>query len=247
MANVPGTNFPVTNPGITPPNFTASGLTPANLGGNFDPSGLNQPNGFNQPPVPNQQNLNQGFNATGSIQPGGVPGQFPGSNVGAPPGVPGVPGVPGAPSGPGGSNQAINLINQLLTQPRQPPAGIGANQQPTGGGGLAGVASTYKGTTIKSYGDHTKYQEWEFVFQLNQQGTGIQVQPGTGPNGSGGIPSGAPGAPGASGAPGSAGASGAAPFPGSSSQGIGGGAASPFGTSGIGTSGAGTSGFGTSR
>jgi collagen type III alpha len=174
-----------------------------------------------------------------------VPGQFPGSNVGAPPGVPGTPGTPGTPGGAGGSNQAINLINQLLTQPRQPPAGIGPNQQSTSGGGLAGVASTYKGTTIKSYGDRTKYQEWEFVFQLNQQGTGIQVQPGTGPNGSGGIPSGAPGAPGS---PGSGGASGAAPFPGSSSPGIGGGAASPFGTSGAGTSGIGTSsGFGTSR
>jgi len=82
------------------------------------------------------------------------------------PNVPGfnAPGVPGAP-GAAPSNPALNLINNLLTTPRQAPTGIGA--QPTTGGGLAGVASTYKGKAIKSYLDRTKYQEWEFVFQVN--------------------------------------------------------------------------------
>ena len=46
---------------------------------------------------------------------------------------------------------------------------------------MAGVASTHKGASIKSYGDRTKYQEWEFVFQLPQ--TTLQTPNGAGPTG----------------------------------------------------------------
>jgi hypothetical protein len=81
----------------------------------------------------------------------------------------------GSAAAPGAApNQALNLINQLLTTPRQPPTTATATPTPTSnqtiGGGIAGVASTFTGPTIKSYADHSKYQEWEFVFQLQQQG-----------------------------------------------------------------------------
>jgi hypothetical protein len=166
---VPGTNSPITTPGVNPPN-----LNPPN----FNPSNFNQ--NPNQPG--NLQTVNPGFPTQFPGQPvppqdpnqPAVPGNFPG--FGGTPGA-GVPGTPGA-----APNQALNVINNLLTTPRQPPAGLG--QAPaTGGGGLAGVASSYKGASIKSYGDRTKYQEWEFVFQLNAQGNALQAPQGLGPNG----------------------------------------------------------------
>ena len=87
------------------------------------------------------------------------------------------PSANGAPPAP--PNQALNMINQILTTPRQPPPGVGpgTGNQPTVGGGIAGVASTFTGPTIKSYAEKTKFEEWEFVFQLQQQGV-----PGQGAN-----------------------------------------------------------------
>ena len=38
-------------------------------------------------------------------------------------------------------------------------------------GGIAGVASTYKGEGIKRVNDKKKYQEWEFVYDLKQDKT----------------------------------------------------------------------------
>ncbi len=233
-ANIPGTNFPLTNPGLSAPN-------PSNItSSSFGQSGGQLQNPVNTNPFSTQQ--------------------FPSGNVGAPPGAGGA-GVPGTPGVPGANSQAANLINQLLTQPRQPPAGIGPNQNPTTGGGLAGVASTYKGATIKSYADRTKYQEWEFVFQPNVLGGGTQLQPPQGANGAGGVPGGAPAtgagmpgsvtpgfgsaapgfgpaAPGFGAAPGAAGTPGTATLPGSSAPGIGGTAPgqSSFGPAGFGPS-----------
>ncbi len=164
---IPGTNTPITTPGVNQQTFNPA---------TFNQPGNNQPvtPGPTQPQFPTQQ-FPPGQNPSQPNIPGNVPGF----------GVPGTPGVPGAP-GAASSNQAISLINNLLTTPRQPPTSVG--QQPTAGGGLAGVASTYKGASIKSYGDRTKYQEWEFVFQLNPQGT-LQAPQGPGQNGqpSGGI------------------------------------------------------------
>ncbi len=102
-----------------------------------------------------------------------------------------TPPLPPQLGGPPGS--AANLINQILTTPRpggqpQPgfPAGqgIGANTgaTPTGtstgslsapqgqviGAGLAGVASKREQEGIKSYNSHTKYNEWEFVFDITK-------------------------------------------------------------------------------
>jgi hypothetical protein len=77
------------------------------------------------------------------------------------------------------ASQAVNLINNILTTPRQLPSTVaGNNSNQTVGGGIAGVASTFTGPTIKTYLDHTKYEEWEFIFQPQQQ----QAVPGQGAN-----------------------------------------------------------------
>jgi hypothetical protein len=84
----------------------------------------------------------------------------------------------------GAQNLATTAINNMLTNPN--PA-AGANGLGTAGGmttgGIAGVASNYKGTSIKIYKTRQKYQEWEFIFSLNdQQNAGGQnrnpLQPG---------------------------------------------------------------------
>jgi hypothetical protein len=122
------------------------GINPVAPGDPANPSLPVIPGGF--APFPNQQPSNQQFP---------IP-QPQTASVGATPGA--------AP------NPALNLINQLLTTPRPAPSPVAAAPagNPSIGGGLAGVASTFTGPTIKSYADHSKYQEWEFVFQLQQQG-----------------------------------------------------------------------------
>jgi hypothetical protein len=69
-------------------------------------------------------------------------------------------------------NAALNAINNALFRPNQAPVA-----GPTGSPGIAGVASTFKGPSIKTYRERTKYQEWEFVFEptTNQPGA---PQPG---------------------------------------------------------------------
>jgi hypothetical protein len=58
-------------------------------------------------------------------------------------------------------NAAVNAINDQLFRPNQPAAG-GAQNPATGG--IAGVASTFDGPSIKIYREHSKYNEWEFVY-----------------------------------------------------------------------------------
>jgi len=124
----------------------------------------------------------------GQTSPGGLPG---GIQTGVPPGfridangqlVPitqgqqqqgnaaGIPvGTQVQPAGqqPGGAqdpNSALNLINQILTNPRQTPT---TQNVPTSGnqiGAIAGIASTHKGPSIKVYKDQDHYELWEFVF-----------------------------------------------------------------------------------
>lgn len=187
----PGFNQPVINqpgvPGFTIPGTNSPITTPGVNGSSLNSTNFNQPGGLQPINPTNPTNQPQQF-----------PLQLP--NQGSFSGAPGAPGT--APT-----NPAIGLINNLLTTPRQAPTGVG--QQPTtGGGGLAGVASTHKGAAIKSYGDRTKYQEWEFIFQLNPQGT-LQAPQGGLKNGQ---PTGGPlsnpgvtGTPGAPGAPGNTG------------------------------------------
>ncbi len=113
----------------------------------------------------------------------------------------GATGLNSAGNGLATQNAATAAINNMLTNPN-PQAGA-AGLGTAGGmatGGLAGVASMHKGPSIKLYGGRQKYEEWEFVFSLNNQQQGA-------PNGQrnplqGGQP-GAGGAPGAGGGPGS--------------------------------------------
>ncbi len=88
-----------------------------------------------------------------------APGSLPGA------GTAGGAGLPG-----GTSNAGLDVINRLLTTPRTPPAGVGAPQNNAGGGGIAGVASTHTGPSIKVYKERSKYEEWEFVFVPTQGG-----------------------------------------------------------------------------
>jgi hypothetical protein len=82
--------------------------------------------------------------------------------------IPGQPAAGGFPIGgapaPGASNQAVNLIQQILTTPRQPPANLGNTA--VGAGGIAGVASNAEGEGIHVINEHSKYKEWEFVYDL---------------------------------------------------------------------------------
>jgi hypothetical protein len=188
--NIPGTSSPVTTPGVNPPNFNQQGVNQPGLSGAQLPTQQFQQQ-FQQQSQLQQQNQP---NVAGNVQ------GFGAAPVGAQQqGAPGTLSTQGA-AGAASSNQAVNLINQLLTTPRQPPAGVG--QQPQTGGGLAGVASTYKGATIKSYADRKKYQEWEFVFQLPTTTT-LQAPQTAGANGQN--PAGGPaGGTGIQGAPGAA-------------------------------------------
>jgi len=153
------------------------------------------------------------FPFPGQTGPGGLPG---GIQTGVPPGfridpngqlVPitqgqpqqGTPGaIPGQPVGqqPGGAqdpNSALNLINQLLTNPRQTPT---TQNVPTSGnqvGAIAGIASTHKGPSIKVYKDQDHYELWEFVFSPTAStvpggGAAPPVRPGGGTNQPGGQP-----------------------------------------------------------
>jgi hypothetical protein len=56
------------------------------------------------------------------------------------------------------------LIQTILTSPRQQPSTLGGFSG--GGAGLAGVASTAKGEGIHLINDRSKYQEWEFIYDL---------------------------------------------------------------------------------
>lgn len=84
-----------------------------------------------------------------------------------------APVISGGPQqGPGTSNPAMQLIQQLLTSPT-PRAGAAAApaqalaQQPQIGG-IAGVASKREAESIKVYNERTKYNEWEFVYDVRQ-------------------------------------------------------------------------------
>ncbi|HEY6340003.1 MAG TPA: hypothetical protein VIY49_00810 [Bryobacteraceae bacterium] len=187
VAQQPGIVAPIPAPPSSDPNQApltgaAGGVAPGvntdplAPGGSANPSQPGFPAGF--PPLPIQQPSNQ---------------QLPNPQFSNPQTQNAAPAAaPGA-----APNQALNLINQLLTTPRQPPSAVTATpaSNQTVGGGIAGVASTFTGPTIKSYADHSKYQEWEFVFQLQQQGVpGQTANPLANPLGgtqNGGPPNGA--------------------------------------------------------
>src|SRR5579884_2112380 len=194
----PGQQFPGQQfPGQAPGQVFPQGTLPPGVAGGVTVPGMNP--GLppqNQPQVQPVQNPNG--NTTGGFfnppNPAQQLSQMPNPQAGN-------NGLPPAP------NQALNIINQILTTPRQPPAGIGPAPNQVVGGGIAGVASTHTGPAIKSYDKHTNFEEWEFVFQpqsfpgqppatqpnlANTAGgsaPGIGVTPGAGgPPGIGGLP-----------------------------------------------------------
>ena len=142
------------------------------------------------PVLPGQNPPN--FGQTNPINPNQVtpiiPGQGFNPGAGTPPPIPG-----------GASNPAVGMINDMLRQPRQTDSS-GANST-MAAGGLAGVASNFKGPSIKVYKDRQKYNEWEFIFDLKQglpgqqqgqpQGQGL-APAGQGPAGSTANPSASP-------------------------------------------------------
>jgi hypothetical protein len=146
-------------------------------------------------PDPNQQQntsqQNSGQQNLGQAQPGQQyqnPGNigFQPANGGNPnPGTnasnPGVNPSGANPSGanPGGANPALNAIQNSLFTPRPLGAsgfgsGFGSSNSTTGnapsGGavGIAGVATKYKGPSIKVVNERKKYQEWEFIYDMKK-------------------------------------------------------------------------------
>lgn len=81
-------------------------------------------------------------------------------------------------------NDATRMIQQLLTSPR--PQGLPGSQTTGGmqfGAGIAGVATTVEDEGIMVYEEHTKYNQWEFIYDPAKDKTGagrMQTQgPGT--------------------------------------------------------------------
>jgi type II secretory pathway pseudopilin PulG len=138
-----------------------------------------------QPSIPGFQPNPAGMIVTPGIQSGGVagPGQSPPSNIpmsgpGQPPFAPPPYGSSSlAPTGAGPGNTPVpEIIRTILTQPGARPGGLGGGM--TIGAGIAGVASTLEAEGIKSYNDHTKYNEWEFIYDprkdISMQMMGMQ-------------------------------------------------------------------------
>jgi hypothetical protein len=108
---------------------------------------------------------------TGGVQNTPFPAQQPGGIN--------APGMNPAGNGIAAQNAATTAINNMIMNPN-PQAGVGGvGGQPGMQGGIAGVASNYKGPSIKIYGGRQKYQEWEFIFSLNDGKNGV---PGQGRN-----------------------------------------------------------------
>jgi hypothetical protein len=189
---------------LNPNPLDPSGLAAAPPAQNFDPNAQQFPvsPSIQFPPFANQTSPTQqpqppfGGGQASAVQAanlaaGGFNPQMPAPSPNAATVPQPNPALPGNNSG----NAALNAIDNALFRPNQGPA-LG----PTGSPGIAGVASKFKGPSIKAYRERTKYQEWEFVYLpntnqpgANQQGPNILGvnQPGLGPNQPGQV--GAPG------------------------------------------------------
>ncbi len=104
-------------------------------------------------------------------------------------------------------NPALDVIQRLLTTPRQPPPGVIPGSNPNGpvtnpggtflasgpganggngqfgGGGIAGVASKHEGRGIKLVNERERIEEWEFIYDYGKDrggrpGTNSQSQQG---------------------------------------------------------------------
>jgi type II secretory pathway pseudopilin PulG len=129
--------------------------------GNSSGASGNTPVQPGNPAVPGDTSSASGSNSAGQSNTPGIPGMPANSNF--PGGVSPFP-QPGGTTA-GGPVSPANLINNLLTQPRNTgmPQVMGAGTT-TIGGGIAGVASNLDADSIMVCGDHTNYKEWEFIF-----------------------------------------------------------------------------------
>jgi len=153
-------------PGQAPPGFIQGLLTPGGPGvysPGTPPQGLpssSQTGGVS--PAPYQY-----------PQPGPQPSSSPYSQMAQPP------------TGSGPSNPALEMIRKILTTPRPGGLGQAQGQQPfTYGAGIAGVASKAEADSIMVYNERTRYNEWEFIYDLRKDRTMV------GPMGPGGAPAG---------------------------------------------------------
>jgi hypothetical protein len=146
------------------------------------PQQLQTPGGQTPPPA---ANMSGGISVLGGVGSGystaaGANGATPppvnaqnaGQTVAGQGQIPGPGGLPGAPGAvPGQPNSAAALIQNLLTSPRPggAPPGVGTAQANTSmGSGIAGFASKFEGSAIKSYKEQDEYQKWEFVYDMSK-------------------------------------------------------------------------------
>lgn len=167
---LPGQQLPGQFPGQQFPGQSSNGGLP----GGYQP-GLYQPSVPGQIPGQNQtdpQNPN-GFGTNGLPLPGQIPGPPPSPGYVQPNQF-----QPQTGSGQNPPNAAVGMIQSMLTTPRQPSTDSNFGSGMAGATAIAGVATTFKGPSIKVYKDHQKYQEWEFIFDLKQGTPGQQPAPG---------------------------------------------------------------------
>jgi hypothetical protein len=152
------------NPTPIDPNALAAAPVPSDPqnappvpGNSITPNGQFPPIGMQTTPAQQQPNAAQ---ANAQVAANLANGGF---NPQVPPSPQANPALPGNNAG----NAALNAIDNALFRPNQAPAA-----GPTGSPGIAGVASMFKGPSIKAYHDRSKYQEWEFVYEpaTNQPG-----------------------------------------------------------------------------
>ena len=197
----PGQAYPVIQPGQVYPSMQPGQVYPVIQPGQTYP-GMQPVPSYPQP-FPPQSPVRIQVGQPGQTPPGFIQGLLTPGRPGAYPG--GVPSqrVPtssqaGAefsspysqtaqpPAGGGAANPALEMIRKLLTTPR--PGGLGQSQgqQPfTYGAGIAGVASKAEADSIILYNDRSRYNEWEFIYDLRKDRTMIGpaaitgAQPGT--------------------------------------------------------------------
>ena len=133
-----------------------------------------------QPGQPGQSGSTSGFGMGGSFGFGSNSSQSSGAaNTGAQQGNFQQGGFAAAGSGnsQGSPNQALRMINQILTAPRQGQQGSQGGMMggargtgvAAGIGGLAGVASKKDMEGILLYNEQSNYKKWEFVYDLSKE------------------------------------------------------------------------------
>ncbi len=181
---IPGQMMPGQIQGQMMPGQIQGQMMPGQIPGQAVPAGYAGQPGTFQPVTSPGFNQNPGFN-----QGQGGFNQSPGFNQNS--GLSNPPAGGFGNQGQSGASPAAQMIQQMLTQPRQTPANMMAAGMNTSGlgPGIAGVATNFKGPAIKVYEERRKYQEWEFVYDPRKEaakkmGAAMGGQAGTNPGNS---------------------------------------------------------------